>query len=407
MEATQIIGAEKRKLDLEKLKLEIQQDTDRVIRDTIKPVIDVNDYLDQDQRTAVSSGQHQGFTHSQMGSPHMYGNTNQETQSLLYPGSLGHHSELITPQMDRGLSRSTWNDSLHATFGSSRLDSQHTMVGRPESVRHHLYNHSRNPFAAQHYSHVGSQQHLHLPTPIYHTNPFSILQEMVPMPSPSGLSSNIHIPETHIEAGLTESNLRSPPRSLINSSLQAHVESAFGSEAGGDSSSFQQRAAKAQMSSSIGRSWSPPCRPPHLDRIHVHDGTPTNPSLAKNSRAPEDSNSMPRTRVRDFSMTLSADTPPSAPNPDAFPAPTPPRVASIGGSPARLTSINGSPLPSRSVPSSFDGYHYHTERAYKSPVAQSEPNRNEARSSREFTEREESRPVSGASQNHHVPQLRG
>ncbi|KAK8102423.1 hypothetical protein PG984_015569 [Apiospora sp. TS-2023a] len=208
MEASQIIGAEKRKMDLEKLKLELQHDQDRVIRDTMNPPPDeptgsfhrasrnVHDYLDPDQRTVASDGVRHNYTHSLAGERSLWDGTNSDITSNSSRSSHPHRPpQMMTPQTtDRSISLPS-GASISAQAGSSRPVSQQTVIGRPESVRHHLYNHSRNPFDTQHYGHVGSQQHLHQPTPMHHSNSFGILQEMaVPMASPSGLSSNINIP---------------------------------------------------------------------------------------------------------------------------------------------------------------------------------------------------------------------
>ncbi|KAK8092885.1 hypothetical protein PG999_014472 [Apiospora kogelbergensis] len=76
MEANQIIGSEKRKLDLEKLKLEIQQGTERVIRETILDEdtstlhggsIDVRAYLDPGQ-SEFDIDLEAAYPHSQMDS---------------------------------------------------------------------------------------------------------------------------------------------------------------------------------------------------------------------------------------------------------------------------------------------------------------------------------------------------
>ncbi|KAK8024531.1 hypothetical protein PG993_012597 [Apiospora rasikravindrae] len=404
MEAAQIIGAEKQKMDLESLRLEMQHRTDRIVRDTLnqKPddSVNVNDFLDSDQLTAVSDGLQPSSTHSRMGTRSVHDGDNQNTQSPLYQASRGHPAEPMSPPMG------TCN-SLNAKLGSSLPNSQHTILGPSESVRHHRYNHSRNPFARQEFSYVGSQQHLHQPIPMPYTNPFGILRETAPMLPPSAFSSNINFPDPPIESaqfspGPTESNLRSP----IDSSLQAHVESSLGYGEGGDSSSFQRGPSKSRTTPpSTGGSRSPPPWPPHPDRLRVN-GKPTSPRARDTRQAREESH-IPRTRARGYSMALSVDTPLSPPDPDAAPAPTPPGFGSVGGSPAPSTRSGGY-LPTGSVPSSYEGDHYYAARDYHSPVAEPQPARPpEARSSREFALLPEgSRPISGASQTRLTPQLK-
>ncbi|KAK7946917.1 uncharacterized protein PG986_011238 [Apiospora aurea] len=391
MQAAQIIESEKRKLDLERLKLEIQQDTDQVIRDTIytssgdatfRPhgaSINVEDY--QDQRT-VSEAMQREYAGSQIGSLRASNIGDQESHI-----SQGPPSEPMSPTLGRFLSRSDWN-SLNGNLGTSRTNSQQTILGRPESVRHHLYNHSRNPFAAQQRNHLGSQQQLHQPIPVYDTNPYGISQSMaLPNQSPSGLSSNIHIPRPYVEAeqvspGQAERYLRPQLQSGIASSLQAHIESEMGSQAGA-----------SEILPNIERSWSPPSRPPNPGPIQV--GTPSKPNKTDSFGARE--NALPRNHAPGNLISLSSNSPASTPRESlaAFPAPSPPRATGIGGS-----------LPTRSLHNSYDGDSDHVARVYASPVAKTEPSRQDTRSSRELTSLVGSKPDSWASENQHVPSLK-
>lgn len=344
-------AAEKREMEQEKLKLELRQEQAQVIKDTMKAnlrptSINVKKYLDPDQRTVVSDGLRQNSIHSQMGIRNVHDMNHHDAQSISNHKAPGQPSDMTMPQM---------------TNRSSRPVSQHAVTASPVSVRRQHDNQSRNEFTTQRHGHVGSHQHLYQPVPLHHQNPVRNWQDMaVPIPSPSGLSSNINVPKPytepdHLSPELTESNLRLH----LNTSFQARVENAAGADAEGGPSSFRQRAAS---------------RRDNIDR-------------------------MPREN-----LSLSADAPLSSPDPEAVAVPDPP--GSEGSSPARTTGFEESPLP-KVTPSSPGSDRYRTSKAYTSPVvAKSEPIIPEVGSSREVALLEGSRPVSGASQSHHGRQLK-
>ncbi|KAK8071355.1 hypothetical protein PG997_011558 [Apiospora hydei] len=205
MEANQIIGSEQRKLDMEKMRLEIQQGTERVIRDTLQgddavslhsDSIHVDDYLDPDQ-SIVDFNLQNTYPHSRMDSRHVY-ETNRQGISHPFPNlDPRRPPEPVAPPMGPVEPRFAWNGP-NANLGYQRLGwgapaPAQTTSGRPASVGNHLNNYSGNPFGQHYFSHLGSQQQLHMPNPTYRANPSNLMHNMAPEPSLSGFSSDLNL----------------------------------------------------------------------------------------------------------------------------------------------------------------------------------------------------------------------
>ncbi|KAK8004712.1 hypothetical protein PG990_010749 [Apiospora arundinis] len=252
MEAHQIIGSEKRKLDMEMLRLEIQQGTERVIRETMTSEgganlhggsLRVEDFLDPDQ-SQVNFDPDEAYRHSQMDSRHVRNINNQDdTVSLRHnvqdrnskPGT----SPLAPAQVKSALSSPGARPGFLRPGWEAPPQRPQTMNGRPGSLLNNLGNYSNpfapqldghntldvferltnappittqmnrqrrdgslqsnredegHPFAPNHYSsHIDSQQYLHMPTPTNGMNRPHVLQEMSPGPAPSDISSDLNI----------------------------------------------------------------------------------------------------------------------------------------------------------------------------------------------------------------------